>query len=85
MKEYIQKRETGTVTKGFINIGQFFERNFGGKYPRDSKMIGAPRKALRDFTKVCTIIADLGKMGVIRDVDEILDQFEDRFKLYFNY
>lgn len=76
--EYFGKREQKSKTVGFMSLEQFFRKHFHSFRPSFVRNgVGATRVGVKNYIRLKSIVDDLGKMGIIRDVDDVLDAIDD--------
>ena len=82
--EYFGKREQKNKPVGFMSLEQFFRKHFWSFRPSFVENgVGATRVGVRNYLRLKRIIDDLGKMGVIRDVDETMEAVDDLFQEHY--
>lgn len=82
--EYFGKREQKSKPVGFMSLEQFFRKHFHSICPSFVKNgVGATRVGVKNYIRLKSIVDDLGKMGIIRDVDDVLDAIDDLVQEYY--
>lgn len=83
-EEYFRNKKTGEKPVGFITIEKFFRKHFHAVRPQFSKTgVGATKAGIKNFVRLVRMVEDMGKMGVIRDVDEVINGIENLMKEHY--
>lgn len=82
--EYFSNRKQKSKTVGFMSLEQFFRKHFHSIRPSFVKNgVGATCVGVKNYVRLKCIVEDLGKMGVIRDVDEVLDSIDNLVQQHY--
>lgn len=84
--EYIKSRQPGVKHTGWMNLEKFCLKHFGTRRSMfTGRGIGVNRLGIRNYIRITGIIRDLGRMGVIKDVDEAIEVIDDMFAARYEW
>lgn len=83
-EQYLKERSTETKVTGYIKIEDFFRKHFNSRKPSFVVHgLGATKEGVRNYIRIVGIIEDLGKMGVISEVDEAVKAIDTLYHEHY--
>lgn len=81
-EEYIKTRQPGHKSAWeYMSLEKFCRRHFHTFRPMFARHgIGATKVGIRNLIRMTSIIRDLGRMGIISNVDEAIEAVEGKYR-----